>query len=46
MAKAIALTRAHFQTAPAALDVVRGAIVTGCALALIAAGNALPALGL
>ncbi len=46
MAKAIALTRAHFDTAPAALELVRVAIVTGCALALIAAGSALPALGL
>lgn len=42
MAKAIALTRAHFDTVPAALELLRMAVVTGCALALIAAGQVLP----
>jgi len=41
MAYAIALARRHGHRA---LDVLRAAVVTGCALALIAADAALPAL--
>lgn len=41
MAKAIALARTHVPTVPAA-DIARMVIVSGCALALILAGPALP----
>jgi hypothetical protein len=40
MSKAIALTRTFAAIDP--VDLVRSALVTGCALALIAAGNILP----
>lgn len=42
MAKAIALARTHFDALPVAREIARIAIVAGCALALIAAGPALP----
>ena len=41
MAKAIALARTHVPAVPAA-DIARMVIVSGCALALILAGPALP----
>jgi hypothetical protein len=45
MAKAIALKFAHApQQALTAVDALRFAIVSSCALALIAAGQALPAI--
>jgi len=40
MARVIALTQAQLRTAQA--EILRSAVVYGCALALIAAGHALP----
>ncbi len=42
MSKAIALTRTFVLPRIDAVDALRSALVSGCALALIAAGNVLP----